>query len=78
MFIFLFNFSFKEGFKLLVHISRANTGAKVGISFDFISSSPVCPAAMDWSPYFPKYCQGDNTKKVEFADIGCGYGGLLG
>lgn len=33
---------------------------------------------MDWSPYFPKYFPGDNAKKVEFADIGCGYGGLLG
>ncbi|XP_076054977.1 tRNA (guanine-N(7)-)-methyltransferase isoform X2 [Oratosquilla oratoria] len=34
---------------------------------------------MDWSPYFPDYFPSKNgvEKKVEFADIGCGYGGLL-
>ncbi|KAF9173426.1 tRNA (guanine-N(7)-)-methyltransferase (tRNA(m7G46)-methyltransferase) [Mortierella sp. AD011] len=50
---------------------------------------PVSPAHMDWSKNFPKHfapkdgeiVEGavavDSGKKVEFADIGCGYGGLL-
>ena len=48
---------------------------------------------MDWSPHYPDYCtapaiavDGNPTeassstagqKKVEFADVGCGFGGLL-
>ncbi|CAO3651693.1 unnamed protein product [Cunninghamella echinulata] len=34
---------------------------------------------MDWSTHYPKYIgEGkENNKKIEFADIGCGYGGLL-
>jgi len=35
---------------------------------------------MDWSPYFPKYFSKDskdNTKKVDFIDVGCGYGGIF-
>ena len=30
---------------------------------------------MDWSKLYP---QKSATAKVQFADIGCGYGGLLG
>lgn len=38
---------------------------------------------MDWSSLYPEYFsdnQDENERKpgVEFADIGCGYGGLLG
>ena len=46
---------------------------------------------MDWSTLYPEYflpssssdetaTEGKkaNTKQVEFADVGCGYGGLLG
>ena len=46
--------------------------------------SPLCPKTIDWSEYFPdtsKREDGDEKEKkpnVEFADIGCGYGGLLG
>lgn len=54
--------------------------------------SPVCPDSMDWSQFYPVHFAqkkkdanndgeiGDkvNEKQVEFADIGCGYGGLLG
>ena len=51
--------------------------------------SPVSPDAMDWRSLFPAfYPEKDNkgtckmvdegSAKVEFADIGCGYGGLLG
>ncbi|XP_076450124.1 tRNA (guanine-N(7)-)-methyltransferase-like isoform X1 [Babylonia areolata] len=47
---------------------------------------PVSPDGMDWTPYYPAYFtpnadSGDSVtesnKQVEFADIGCGYGGLL-
>ncbi|CAN8010558.1 unnamed protein product [Ixodes pacificus] len=34
-----------------------------------------CPDDMDWEEYFPNFP--DESKQVEFADIGCGYGGLL-
>ena len=58
---------------------------------DFVHYSPKCPADMDWSALFPDFL-GPQAKKsktgtaetalwtkpmVEFADIGCGYGGLL-
>ncbi|KIV98891.1 tRNA (guanine-N(7)-)-methyltransferase [Verruconis gallopava] len=36
---------------------------------------PDCPDAMDWSEYYPAYA--GQSKSVEFADIGCGFGGLL-
>ncbi|KAF9188391.1 tRNA (guanine-N(7)-)-methyltransferase (tRNA(m7G46)-methyltransferase) [Haplosporangium sp. Z 767] len=51
---------------------------------------PISPAHMDWSKNFPAHfapkngesaAEGtvvkDSGKKIEFADIGCGYGGLL-
>ena len=50
--------------------------------------SPVCPEEMDWSEVYPEMCSPPDEchddepvqrkAKVEFADIGCGYGGLLG
>ena len=47
-----------------------------------ICYSPISPDAMDWSPYYPAHFSTDGKaeerKCVEFADIGCGYGGLLG
>ncbi|KAA0708091.1 tRNA (guanine-N(7)-)-methyltransferase [Triplophysa tibetana] len=42
---------------------------------------PVCPEEMDWSQVYPAhFSQRGDTEvqaQVEFADIGCGYGGLL-
>ncbi|KAJ9575080.1 hypothetical protein L9F63_007741, partial [Diploptera punctata] len=42
---------------------------------------PQTPDDMNWSELYPKYFSKDsvdrNSKCVEFADIGCGYGGLL-
>ncbi|CAD6197213.1 unnamed protein product [Caenorhabditis auriculariae] len=35
---------------------------------------PVSPDKMDWSQLFGDYSEG---RRVEFADVGCGYGGLL-
>lgn len=43
--------------------------------------SPVCPEEMDWSELYPHFFTDSSEKetpRVEFADIGCGYGGLLG
>lgn len=48
--------------------------------------SPVSPAKMDWSVLYPKFFNQSSgssaavtaTAEVQFADIGCGYGGLLG
>lgn len=50
--------------------------------------SPVNPEQMDWSSLYPDFSghklpgDGDSTDQrkqcVEFADVGCGYGGLLG
>lgn len=39
--------------------------------------SPLCPKRMDWSPLYPDHAISER-QGVEFADIGCGYGGLLG
>ena len=46
------------------------------------NSSPTCPKTMDWSKYYPAHFASNNSENscraIEFADIGCGYGGLLG
>lgn len=63
------------------------------VSF-LLSNSPVKPEEMDWSELYPEFFapltqnkSHDDPKdakekqagtQVEFADIGCGYGGLLG
>ncbi|AJV11540.1 BMC_2a_G0007220.mRNA.1.CDS.1 [Saccharomyces cerevisiae] len=41
---------------------------------------PVSPRDMDWSKLYPYYKNAENgqmTKKVTIADIGCGFGGLM-
>ncbi|OWB60467.1 hypothetical protein B5S29_g1341 [[Candida] boidinii] len=41
---------------------------------------PTSPDSMNWSKFYPAYFDdetGEMTKKVEIADIGCGFGGLL-
>ncbi|XP_037092268.1 tRNA (guanine-N(7)-)-methyltransferase-like [Pollicipes pollicipes] len=41
---------------------------------------PVAPDAMDWSPYYPQFFEKNAEEQlhlVRFADVGCGYGGLL-
>ncbi|GAA0173034.1 RNA processing factor [Lithospermum erythrorhizon] len=35
---------------------------------------PTCPAEVDYSIHYPQF---DGLTKVQFADIGCGFGGLL-
>lgn len=60
---------------------RAHSNPIADHCFDY----PVCPDAMDWSGLYPNFfskpSSDDSTassnKRVEFADIGCGYGGLL-
>lgn len=39
-------------------------------------NSPECPQQMDWSQLYPEDDSAANSQ-VQFADIGCGYGGLL-
>lgn len=40
--------------------------------------SPVSPNEMKWEELYPTFTNDDGIKKnVQFADIGCGYGGLL-
>lgn len=39
--------------------------------------SPRTPDDMDWSTLYPSFFKDSKNDKVEFADIGCGYGGLL-
>ena len=59
----------------------------ISLVFFVFFPSPVSPDAMDWRTLFPAFfpaktdiAENLETKcsKVEFADIGCGYGGLLG
>ncbi|KZO96745.1 tRNA-methyltransferase [Calocera viscosa TUFC12733] len=50
---------------------------------------PLAPSMMDWSPHYPAYFPSPEVsisdskdaskvaRRVEFADIGCGFGGLL-
>jgi len=67
---------------------RAHSNPMADHSFDY----PVSPDQMDWHQYYPKYFPSDDElqkhddpkdatvsslRQVEFADIGCGYGGLL-
>ncbi|XP_043107476.1 tRNA (guanine-N(7)-)-methyltransferase [Puntigrus tetrazona] len=60
---------------------RAHSNPMADHSFQY----PVCPELMDWSQLYPEYFQplsGSEkpdklSAQVEFADIGCGYGGLL-
>ncbi|KAF4518025.1 hypothetical protein B566_EDAN009258 [Ephemera danica] len=46
---------------------------------DHVVGYPVSPDQMDWSKLYPQHFPKEQMsgKQVEFADIGCGYGGLL-
>lgn len=61
---------------------RVHKYRKPFLSLTCLLLSPVCPEQMDWSQLYPDVFTGDPSEKeiprVEFADIGCGYGGLLG
>jgi tRNA (guanine-N7-)-methyltransferase len=56
---------------------RAHSNPMADHTFDY----PVDPSRMDWSKLFPKMFGVQNSDsglpQVEFADVGCGYGGLL-
>ncbi|XP_076013023.1 tRNA (guanine-N(7)-)-methyltransferase [Genypterus blacodes] len=56
---------------------RAHSNPMAYHTFDY----PVCPGEMDWSQLYPDFFPGNLSERenaqVEFADIGCGYGGLL-
>ncbi|KAL0329499.1 UNVERIFIED_CONTAM: tRNA (guanine-N(7)-)-methyltransferase [Sesamum radiatum] len=38
---------------------------------------PVSPSQFDCTVHYPQFLKSDSSKKIEFADIGCGFGGLL-
>jgi tRNA (guanine-N7-)-methyltransferase len=52
---------------------------------DLIRYSPASPDEMDWSTHYPKFFNEEEDaagkskdgKQVEWADVGCGFGGLL-
>ncbi|KAH8922612.1 guanine-N(7)--methyltransferase [Atractiella rhizophila] len=48
--------------------------AHANVFSDHSLDYPSSPSEMDWSPHFPA---ASPDHKVEFADIGCGFGGLL-
>ncbi|KAH8922613.1 hypothetical protein BT69DRAFT_222683 [Atractiella rhizophila] len=48
--------------------------AHANVFSDHSLDYPSSPSEMDWSPHFPA---ASPDLKVEFADIGCGFGGLL-
>jgi len=55
---------------------RAHTNPIADHCFQY----PVCPEAMDWSPCYPQHFSQETDQqshRVRFADVGCGYGGLL-
>ncbi|KAL3058426.1 tRNA (guanine-N(7)-)-methyltransferase [Gymnodraco acuticeps] len=56
---------------------RAHSNPMAYHTFDY----PVCPEEMNWSELYSGYFADHPSEKkppqVEFADIGCGYGGLL-
>nr|XP_057911209.1 tRNA (guanine-N(7)-)-methyltransferase [Doryrhamphus excisus] len=57
---------------------RAHSNPMAHHTFDY----PVCPEEMDWATLYPHFfsenqSDEERTSQVEFADIGCGYGGLL-
>ncbi|XP_054257940.1 tRNA (guanine-N(7)-)-methyltransferase isoform X2 [Macrosteles quadrilineatus] len=57
---------------------RAHSNPIADHCFDY----PATPDDMDWSTLYPHFFHSDDkennqVKRVEFADIGCGYGGLL-
>ncbi|KAH1013665.1 tRNA (guanine-N(7)-)-methyltransferase isoform X1 [Dendroctonus ponderosae] len=54
---------------------RAHSNPMADHCFDY----PTSPERMDWSKYYPEKFKPneEHNAKVEFVDIGCGYGGLL-
>ncbi|KAK4368292.1 hypothetical protein RND71_012084 [Anisodus tanguticus] len=38
---------------------------------------PISPAEVDYSLHYPEMVKADGSKKIQFADVGCGFGGLL-
>eukprot|EP00775_Hariotina_reticulata_P002525 gene2525-2827_t len=51
---------------------------------DNLFDGPICPDQMDWSVHYPDRCSrpgeastSGRDEMVRFADIGCGFGGLL-
>lgn len=52
---------------------RAHSNPIADHCFDY----PAHPSEVNWKEYYPEYESYSPPKRVEFADIGCGYGGFL-
>nr|SVE74395.1 EOG090X0BSB [Daphnia barbata] len=52
---------------------RAHSNPIADHCFDY----PVSPSVMKWEELYPTFSDDGIMQKVQFADIGCGYGGLL-
>jgi len=58
------------------HRIKAHANPRSDYNFEY----PVSPDRYDWSVHYPTYfpaASPEAARKVEFADIGCGYGGLI-
>uniref|UniRef100_A0A6T8JI12 tRNA (guanine-N(7)-)-methyltransferase n=1 Tax=Hemiselmis andersenii TaxID=464988 RepID=A0A6T8JI12_HEMAN len=56
--------------------SRAHANPLADPQFEY----PVDPNSVDWSQVYQEYCKtegGKMDRPIDFADIGCGFGGLL-
>lgn len=57
-------------------------GYVVSLCNYYLAFSPVSPDRMKWKDLYPAFFDESNKcsngRGVEFADVGCGYGGLLG
>lgn len=63
---------------LILFLITYLTSNRLCIKYNFLTFafSPLNPQEMDWSRLYPQMAS--DGGKVEFADVGCGYGGLLG
>lgn len=51
--------------------------AHANVFNDHVLDYPLSPDEKDWSVHYPDYFPNDTGKQVEWADVGCGFGGLL-
>lgn len=49
------------------------------LSDNHFEGTPIKPSDFDWKRFYPEFFEKhpDSTPRVEIADIGCGFGGLL-
>ena len=71
---------------LQIFIPRTNIQAEVCVDPFLQTDVPTSPECIDWASHFPAFLgpeasltssHGGEKPMVRFADIGCGFGGLL-